>query len=549
MKKKNTPYIYLIILSAFYASIYGQKSNLYQLKITSLIKQQNTHISAINYKQVFNTEKSLKKTKDSALTALKEKGFYSITQDSLIKNNNKFTYYVNLGQKINIAVLKTNPKDQRLLESLKIKLKKNYLTTKIENLKNTLSLIMDKSVNTGQAFSKIYLSNVSVLNSELTAELHINRSKKRTIDKIIIKGYSDFPTSFLKHHFGITSKSTVNPKLLAQISTKTNQLNFIEEIKPPEILFSNDSTIIYLYLKKKKSNFFDGLVNFNSENKKIKLRGYFNLSLTNTFNKGGEINLNWSNNGNNKQEFTIKSNNPYVFNTKLQLQASFNLYRNDSTFTNTNFSLQSILPISTYSKLGFIFRNTSSTLSTKDHNSTIQDFNKKEIGLLYHFKHTYKLNIQSTLGTRTHNNKTTKQLQVKLNLSKTYQTSATTELHLKSTTGILHSTNYFQNELYRIGGMNSIRGFDQQSIFASKYSYLTTEFRIRSKNTSYLYTITDFGIYNNNNLNKSLLGLGIGYSISKKYARTNISYSIGKSSNNKLNLNAAKLTISTLILF
>jgi len=483
------------------------------------------------------------------LTALKEKGFYSITQDSLIKNNNKFTYYVNLGQKINIAVLKTNPKDQRLLESLKIKLKKNYLTIKIENLKNTLSLIMDKSVNTGQSFSKVYLSNVSVLNSELTAELHINRSKKRTIDKIIIKGYSDFPTSYLKHHFGITSKSTVNPKLLAQISTKTNQLNFIQEIKPPEILFSNDSTIIYLYLKKKKSNYFDGLVNFNSENKKIKLRGYFNLSLTNTFNKGGEINLNWSNNGNNKQEFTIKSNSPYVFNTKLQLQASFNLYRNDSTFTNTNLSLHTVLPISTYSKLGFIFRNTSSTLSTKDHNSTIQDFNKKEIGLLYHFKHTYKLNIQSTLGTRTHNNKTTKQLQIKLELSKTYKTSATTELYLKSTTGILHSTNYFQNELYRIGGMNSIRGFDQQSIFASKYSYLATEFRIRSKNSSYLYTIADFGIYKNNNQNQRLMGLGIGYSISKKYTRTNISYSIGKSSNNKFNLNAAKLAISTLILF
>jgi len=528
---------------------YGQKNSTYQLIIKSVLESENSYLSSLKYKKEFRTEKNLKKTKDSVLTILKENGFYTTTQDSLTKNKNQFTYFISLGEKISFAVLKINPRDRPLLESLNIKTKKNYVSLRIGDLKKTITLIMDELVNTGQSFSKVNLSNVSILNTELTAALHISRSTKRTIDKMIIKGYSDFPESFLKHHFNIKIHSTVNSKLLTEISHKTNQLGFADEIKSPEILFSNDSTIIYLYLKKKKSNYFDGLANFNSENKKIKFRGYFNLHLTNTFNHGEEININWNNNGNNKQEFNLKSSLPYIFNTKLHFQANFNLYRNDSTFTNTNVSLQSTHSLSTYSKLGLLYRSTTSTNLIELTNVTIQDFDKKEIGILFNYKNKYEFNFQTTFGTRTHNNERTNQLQIEFNASTTYKTSATTALYLKNTTGILSSPNYFYNELYRIGGTNSIRGFDQQSIFASKYSYLNTEFRLFTKDSSYLYTIGDFGTYTNNAQNTTIFGIGIGYSISRKYTRTNISYSMGKSSNTKLNLNDAKLSIKTLILF
>jgi len=212
-------------------------------------------------------------------------------------------------------------------------------------------------------------------------------------------------------------------------------------------------------------------------------------------------------------------------------------------------SLQSTHSLSTYSKLGLLYRSTTSTNLIELTNVTIQDFDKKEIGILFNYKNKYEFNFQTTFGTRTHNNERTNQLQIEFNASTTYKTSATTALYLKNTTGILSSPNYFYNELYRIGGTNSIRGFDQQSIFASKYSYLNTEFRLFTKDSSYLYTIGDFGTYTNNAQNTTIFGIGIGYSISRKYTRTNISYSMGKSSNTKLNLNDAKLSIKTLILF
>ena len=45
----------------------------------------------------------------------------------------------------------------------------------------------------------------------------------------------------------------------------------------------------------------------------------------------------------------------------------------------------------------------------------------------------------------------------------------------------------FQNELFRIGGLKTLRGFDEESIFASVYSIFTLEYRFILEQNSYYY--------------------------------------------------------------
>ena len=73
------------------------------------------------------------------------------------------------------------------------------------------------------------------------------------------------------------------------------------------------------FLKKKESNVADGLLNFTSENKKLKFRGYIDLKLNNTFNKGEKININWSSFGNQKQNFNSSILIPYIYNSKFSI--------------------------------------------------------------------------------------------------------------------------------------------------------------------------------------------------------------------------------------
>src|SRR5690606_8680474 len=127
----------------------------------------------------------------------------------------------------------------------------------------------------------------------------------RTIDDIVLKGYEKFPKSFLKHYLKIKPKQVFS---LSAIKNKTEQrsnLNFAKELKPPEVLFSKDSTILYLYLGKTTSNAFDGFLGFgtNEDTNKLEFDGYLNLNLTNNLNFGETFRLLYKSDENDQKTF------------------------------------------------------------------------------------------------------------------------------------------------------------------------------------------------------------------------------------------------------
>ena len=78
------------------------------------------------------------------------------------------------------------------------------------------------------------------------------------------------------------------PFNLEKMQSKTDlldQLPFVQQKRPAEVLFTKDSTSIYLYLEKVKSNRFDGFLGFGSDQitGKIEFDGYLDLNLINNF--------------------------------------------------------------------------------------------------------------------------------------------------------------------------------------------------------------------------------------------------------------------------
>lgn len=548
MDKKITPYIYLVFFSFIVSTTYSQKNSLYQLKIGSVHKSESQHLSFIEFNSEFPSKKSLLKTKDSILAVLKEKGYYTLVEDSLTIKNNQYTSYLTLGERTTIASLKIKSADLSLLKSLHLKTKDNQLILEVKDLKSTLSLINDKLISNGLTFSKVNLSNVSIFNSTLSATLRIRRSKKRTINKIIVKGYSDFPDSFLKHHFNIQSYKNVNSKLIEEISHKTNQLDFIQELKKPEILFSKDSTIMYLYLNKVKANYFDGLINFNSENEKIKFRGYFDLHLKNTFNKGEEIHVNWKNNGNDKQEFHLKSSIPYIFNTKIAPSISFNIYRHDSTYINTQANISLHYPINNNIKIRFIAENESSKIS-----NSFTDFkNYKKLGLGMGITYTSFNRREFNFGMELiHKTRKTDEItslyQLNINTSSVFFFSKKINFLLKNTVKLTSNQTTLNNELFRSGGTNSIRGFQENSILSNSYTYINSELRLHTKTDSYIYSIHDIGLFNIDRHNEILKSIGLGYQFTRGNSKIDINSTFNNvSGNNYLETSIISIKILTL---
>jgi hypothetical protein len=109
----------------------------------------------------------------------------------------------------------------------------------------------------------------------------------------------------------------------------------------------------------------------------------------------------------------------------------------------------------------------------------------------------------------------------------------------------LNSSNYLINELYRIGGANSIRGVNEQSIFTNAYAFTNLEFRYLTSAISYLYTITDIGFFKNSITDElnDIYGIGGGYRFKLNNNFVNLGYVIGNNSNNQIKLNKSKLIV------
>jgi hypothetical protein len=473
---------------------------------------------------------------------LKMNGYFLSRIDSVSKKGENYIAYLNLDKKVDSVLLKHKSISNQILQ--KYNFKNNYIKIPVNQLEEILNDISTFQELKGNAFSKIKLKKLRIDNKTLYAEIDLTTSKKRKIDKVIIKGYDNFPESFIKNYLNINSKTTFNKKKLMEISKLSKGLDFVSETKPPETLFKKDSTLIYIYLKKIQGSSFDGLVNFNSqENGKLQFNGYLDLKLKNILNKGEQLNLLWNSFGNEKQEFSISVKTPYIYNSKLSPEFAFSIYKQDSTFLNTNLNTNLKYQIKNNTNLFVSFNSEKSENNTKTISNNISTYENYFLGFGYEYKilkndifknDMFFININPSFGKRKTANNTSQQIKIATTLAYLLDLNRKNSIYFRNKTALLNSTNYFDNELFRIGGNKSIRGFNEQSIFVKNYLLQNIEFRHQTSKSSYIYTITDLALISTTSSKEKLYSFGLGYLFNSNSSQINISTAVGTNTKNPL---------------
>ena len=545
MTKKLKQYTFLFFFAAFSNAFLAQEIT---IKISSKKEIEKVFLEKLDYKKKHKDITSLKLETEKISNYLKNIGYFTNTIDSVSKSNKYYVAYFSLNEKVDKANIKLNPDVWLLLKKLDIKGK--LIIIPIEKVGPLLTKISKELEKQGRSFSKAALKNIELRNKTLFANLEIYQSDRRRINDVIIKGYENFPTSFIKYNFKIKEGTVYNQKILKQISSASKNLNFIKEIKQPEVLFTKDSTLLYIYLKKHQNNSFDGMVNFSSkESGGIKLNGHIDLKLSNILNRGEKFELFWNSTMNQSQEFKISTEIPYLFNSFLTPKVSFDIYKQDSTFIKTKFISKIFYDISTRIKIATTFSSESSENLEKKITNNVETFNNYFFGFQfeysipkndYFFNDKLLLRIHPSVGKRNKELTSSKQFKIETTASYIWDFNLRSTLLIRNKTGYLNSDSFIDNELYRIGGANSIRGFDDLSIITSSYSIFNIEYRYLTSNNSYLYSITDIGKANKQNIT----GFGVGYLFHIKKSKIKISLANGKKSKKRIDKKNTKIILS-----
>ena len=335
-------------------------------------------------------------------------------------------------------------------------------------------------------------------------------------------------------------------------------LRFANKIKDPEVLFTKDSTTLYLYLEKTKTNNFDGFLGFgtNENTNKIDFDGYLDLRLINNLNFGETLNLFYKSDEIDQQTFRVDADLPYLFSSPIGLQVGLNIFRKDTTFSNARQYVKINYQINAQNKIGIGINATTSTNLLESDTNILNDYTTDYFTLNYNhikaqfydplFPINFWFNLSSGFGDRENTLGNQNQTVFNLDTYKIFNLNNKNSIYTRFNGAILTSDNYLDNELFRFGGINSIRGFEENSLVANLYGVINTEYRYRLSNSIYIHSVLDAAYLENqiNNTKEKLFGFGFGLGLLTNAGLFRLNYSSGKSENRQFKLSDSKVHVS-----
>lgn len=450
--------------------------------------------------------------------------------DSLAENNYYFTKVLNVekvdkttriffdkGKNFNEAKVKFSQETAEFLKS-----KPEFFTQNLDSLKESIN---QKYTNEGFAFNRVKSTFLGLENELPIVEISVFTGGKRLINGFVLKGYTKVPKRFVRNLEKEFLGKTYEKENLLKINSRLENHPFVLLERAPQTLFTKDSTQIYLTLQKKKANNFDGILGFgNNDKRKFSFTGSINLNLKNVFNSFESISLYWQRNQQSGQNFDLQTDIPYLFGSNFGTNLNMNIYRQDSTFANVKFRPALYFHLSSKQKIGA--RGNFEISSVLDDTYTSgQDFSKKGAGFFYEFTENsteplfvFKTKIiaeADLLSSFYQNlNKTFKQNRYFLFAERNFHLKGNHYFNVKAESAMLDSNGEVSvNELFRVGGYNSLRGFNEQSLFTDFYAFGGAEYRYLVSNQAFFDVFGQLANVRNstNKTNSKLYSFGLGF--------------------------------------
>ena len=550
--------IFTSILLIFFGQLQSQTLN---LTITGEHVHKSLIIDSVGYDKEFKNYASLEKEVYSLKTKLTRLGYI----DSNVKNiktqdDTLFIAQLFVGKKIKrIRIDYDSDFSHKLLNFIDHIKGESFFEIDITQLENTLTTLNSKIAEQGDPFSTLQLINISKSQTDLmAADLKIVSNQKRRIDKIIVKGYEKFPKSYLKRFLKLRIGKSFDLNGIKEKVGLLEDLRFASQIKDPEVLFTQDSTTLYLYIEKLRTNNFDGFLGFgtNEDTNNIEFDGYLDLRLINNLNFGETLNLFYKSDEIDQQTFRVDADLPYLFASALGLQVGLNIFRKDSTFLNANQYAKVNYLINARQRIGAGITSTKSTNLLNSDTAILNDYTSNFYTLNYIYTKSqfydslfpinFLFDISSGFGTRSNNLGTQNQSVFKLESYKIFNLNPKNSVFLRLNGALLNSDDYLDNELFRFGGINSIRGFEENSLVANLYGAVNTEYRYRLNNSLYVHSVIDAAYFENQltDRKEKLFGFGFGLGLLTNSGLFRLNYSSGKTENQQFKLSDSKVHIS-----
>ena len=581
MQVKSYSIVLFIILFSLFGmeqcSVWAQSNVNVNLQIILSPQQSNDFISTNGIVTNFSSIKSAESYVNKLPEYLLNKGYPGASVDSIIKTDSSIVVFLFTGPSCKIVSLNMPATQKEWAQVTGLYLKKNTITDiEFFQFLKLRDKIINYYENNGYPFTTVALDSAKWENNKLTAQLNVDKGVYYMIDSISVSGNSNIKNEFLQRYLGISNKSGLKKNLLSQVDKKMSDLNFLTQLQPSTVTMLGTGAILNLYLKSKKTNqinFLVGLMPASQNAQKTLLTGDVNLDLKNVLKSGERIVFKWQQLQPKSPRLNLGFNRPYILHSPFGLDFIFDMFKKDSNFLQINSRLGCQFEMQS-GQIGKVFfqwqQNTllpgaidTILIKSQKELPVNSDIQTSSIGFSYIFNKTnYRLNPKKgselectgiaglkrikksneivSLSEPGFNYASlydsirlnTYLIKCKINAAHYFDLGKSATLKTSINSGLYFSPDIFRNDLFQIGGSTLLRGFDEESIYASKYVVFSAEYRLLFGVNSFIsffsdYAKTDFQ-FQQFKQNNNYLGAGLGIQYETKTGLLNVSYAAGK---------------------
>ena len=544
----NNRFKNIILLSLFPTFFFGQEiKNLEVFKSLKVSKSEK--INSNNPKEIVN----------NILLSEIEKGYFTCSVDSINLNNQKLKIYLQTGDLITLDTVKVN-----LPSSLELKLREDFNSEKNyfnpSELSNKIKKWIALMNNNGFPFAEFEFKKSEMVNSKINLECNLISGPLVKIDSIINPEITKKELLLVYKLTHIRKGDPFNLNKIYKISENIKNSGFIKEIRPPAYEFIDNRASIYTYVKPQSKNSINGLVGIQpGENETVQFTGNVALSFQNALSYGEVLKINWRRMFNSSQNLIAEVSYPFLFNTNFEIKGGLDMIKKDSSFFNLNSKL--VINYKSNSNLsnGFLFTNTNSTnLLKDDYSSTsVNSFgfttNIKKLDNQFNPTKGYKIKSEIAYGwketyssdTITSNILRSPNFNGNLSFTTYLSLVKRTTFKLKLSGSTIQNNILYENELTRIGGYKTLRGFNEESIWVSSFILGNLEFRYLIDEKSNIFLFSDFA-WTESKTNNFLIedyfqSLGFGTNISMANGMLTLIYGLGRKIDNPFLIRTGKI--------
>lgn len=591
-KKVHKSYAYILCFCLLHYLSFGQKKSKHyedkktqkEITLSVNVTDNQSFIKNLKIKPSYETKDEAQEEVNNIVASFRSAGYLLADIDSLVCDSVSCKAIMHSGTKYKWAHLHKGNLDDDALASTGFN-ERMYagLVFTPREVSKLLERILVYYENNGYPFARVKFDSVLIQDNAISAKINVAKLRPVTIDSVVIIGTVNIHKKYLYRYLHIKQGSLYNEAQLKLVEKRIKQLPFLTQKQTQNVRITDKTTKLILFLDKKNANQTDGIIGLQPQpTGKTILTGNFNIKLYNSIFRNGELfSLAWQRLQYQTQSLNANIVYPYLFNTPLGVDYALTIYKRDTTYVNVqnNFGIQYLFNGLNYFKV-FFKQNTSSILSTSGLASAtvLPDYANVSVnsyGISFFFeKLNYKFNPRSgisinvTVSAGTRQVKENAQINPELyNGIKLYSTQYQADgnvayyipifkystIKLAAQGGTINSPQLFTNELYRIGGLKTIPGVNEQSIYASTYGIGTLEYHFLFEQNSAFVLFGNYGWYQNSSYDFSAgnpglanhdtpYSFGAGVLFQTKAGIFQMNYAIGHQYNNDISLRTGKVS-------